>query len=82
MTTTHGTMPGIVAPVRIVSTVPARKARLRERAAKAGVHVHIYDDEDTGRTVFVVSRRALTRQLESIDAAEKWFDLVLGVEHG
>lgn len=74
--TTYGATPGLVAPVQ------KRLTTLRARAAKAGVHLHIFDDEDTGQTVYIVSRWALTRQLESLDAAEKWLDMVMGVKHG
>lgn len=59
-----------------------RVATLRARAAEAGVQLHVFDDEDTGKTFYLVSRWNMTRQLESIDAAEAWFDLVTGVKHG
>ena len=58
-----------------------RLATLRARAAMAGVQLHVYGDEDTGQTVYLVSRWALTRQLESLDAAEAWLTQVTGVKH-
>ena len=57
-----------------------RLASLRARAAMAGVRIHVYPDSDTGATVYVVSRWAQTRQLESLDAAERWLDMVCGVK--
>lgn len=59
-----------------------RLATLRASAAMAGVQLHVYYDEDTGQTVYLVSRWALTRQLESLDAAEAWLAQVTGVKHG
>ncbi len=53
--------------------------RLRAKAAKAGVQIHAFDDEDTGKTFFVVSRWNLTRQLDSLNSIEKWLDRVAGV---
>ncbi|MDZ4145691.1 MAG: hypothetical protein U1D29_14345 [Burkholderiales bacterium] len=56
-----------------------RLATLRARAAMAGVQLHVYDDEDTGQTVYLVSRWALTRDLASLDAVETWLTQVTGV---
>lgn len=56
-----------------------RIANIRARAGMANVQFHVFDDECTGQTVFMVSRWAMTRQLESLDAAEKWLNLVCGV---
>lgn len=61
---------------------PQRLARLRARAATANVQFHCFNDEDTGQTIFAVSRWAMVRQLESVEAAEKWLDMVLGVKNG
>ena len=56
-----------------------RLTSLRTKAAKAGVQIHAFDDEDTGKTFFVVSRWNLTRQLDSLNSIEKWLDRVAGV---
>jgi len=53
-------------------------ANIRARAALAGVQIHVFDDECTGKTIFVVSRWAMTRQLESLHALEEWLSMVLG----
>ena len=57
---------------------PQRLANIRARAALAGVQIHVFDDECTGKTIFVVSRWAMTRQLESLHALEEWLSMVLG----
>lgn len=77
MSTTNGKTPGIVTPERD----QIRLATLRAKSARAGVQLHVYDDEDTQKTVYIVSRWDLTRQLESLDAAEKWLDMVTGAKH-
>lgn len=64
--------------VREFTPVPARMAA---RAAKAGAQIHAFDDQD-GKTVYIVSRWGMSRQLDSIEAAESWLDMVLGVPHG
>lgn len=53
--------------------------RLRAKASEVGVQIYAFDDEDTGKTVFVVSRWNLTRQLDSLNSIEKWLDRVAGV---
>jgi hypothetical protein len=55
-----------------------RLATLRARAALAGVT--LYPTTENGKPVYIVSRWYLTRQLDSLDAAEKWLDLVTGVQ--
>jgi hypothetical protein len=57
-----------------------RLATLRARAALAGVTLY-QSTTDTGQPCYIVSRWALTRQLESLDAAEHWLDQVTGVKH-
>lgn len=51
---------------------------LRARAALAGVQLYEIDD-DHGKTVYIVSRWALTLQLDCLDDAEKWLDRVAPV---
>ena len=53
---------------------------LRARAAQAGVTLFVYADNDTGPTIFVMSRWSHIRQLESLTAAEAWLDMVLGAK--
>lgn len=67
----------------IAATSEDRKtlATLRARAALAGVTLYAIEN-DHGKTVYIVSKWALTRQLDSLDAAENWLDLVTGVKHG
>lgn len=51
------------------------------KAALAGITAHATED-DHGEPVVIVSRWAMTRQLESLEAADKWLDMVTGVKHG
>ena len=60
--------------------MPERLTNLRTRAALASVQLHVYDDHETGKTVYLVSRWNLTKQLDSIQDAEKWLDHVTGVK--
>jgi hypothetical protein len=57
---------------------PKRLSTLRARAALAGVQLHVFDDEDTLKVIFIVSRWAMTKQLESLDAVSDWLDRVIG----
>lgn len=54
-----------------------RLATATARAALAGVTLHATTD-DTDRRVYVVSRWALTRTLDGLDAVEQWLDQVTG----
>lgn len=54
-----------------------RLATLRARAALAGVVLHDIEG-DFGKTIYIVSRWALTRELDSLDAAEAWLKKVTG----
>lgn len=56
-----------------------RLSTLTARAALCGVTLHATTD-DTGRRVFIVSRWALTRQLDTLDDLEAWLDLVTGTK--
>lgn len=57
-----------------------RFTTLRARAALAGLVLYQSTD-DKGRTVYVVSRWALTKLLDTLDATEIWLDAVTGVRH-
>jgi len=52
-------------------------ATLQARAALAGVVLHRLED-DRGREVFVVSRWAMTRQLDSLQEVDAWLTRVTG----
>lgn len=54
-----------------------RLATATARAALAGVTLHATTD-DTDRRVFVVSRWALTRTLDTLDDVEHWLDTITG----
>lgn len=54
-------------------------ATLRARCALAGVMLHEIEN-DHGKTVFIVSRWALTRELPDLDAVAAWLDCVTGVQ--
>lgn len=56
-----------------------RLATATARAALAGITLRPIED-DGGRRVFIVSRWAFTRQLDSLDAVEAWLDLVCGAK--
>ncbi|MDO8262192.1 MAG: hypothetical protein Q7T21_03095 [Gallionella sp.] len=58
-----------------------RLATLRARAAMAGVVLHAIEG-DCGEMIYIFSRWSMTRQLESIESAERWLDGVTGVKHG
>lgn len=55
-----------------------RISTLRAKAALHGVVVNVIE-ADSGETLYIFNRWALCRQLDSIDAAERWLDAVLGV---
>lgn len=48
-----------------------RLANLKARAALTGVAL-VDSTDDRGRIVYVVSRGAMTKNLESLDAVEAW----------
>jgi len=52
-------------------------ATLRARAAMAGVTLHDIEN-DYGKTVFILSRWALTCELANLDAVEAWLVRVTG----
>lgn len=54
-----------------------RLANARARAALNGATLHRIED-DRGDPVFVVTRWAHTRQLQSIEAVEAWLDRLEG----
>jgi hypothetical protein len=54
-------------------------ATLQARCALAGVSLHRLEN-DHGKTVFIVSKWALTRELPDLDALSAWLDRVAGVQ--
>ena len=54
----------------------ARIANLRTRAALAKTVLHVIESD--GATIFIFSRWGMCRQVETIDAAERWLDGVTG----
>ena len=54
-----------------------RVSTLRARAALAGVVIHVIEG-DSGETLYIFSRWELCRQLDSIEAAERWLDAMTG----
>ena len=50
---------------------------LNARAARAGVTLHVIED-DHGKTAYIVSRWAMTRELRSVDELKMWLDFVTG----
>ena len=57
-----------------------RFATLRARAALAGVALY-QSTNDGGKTAYIASRWALTKELASLDAAEIWLNVVTGCKH-
>jgi hypothetical protein len=91
---THGHKPGHDAPIKRVAgalTLTAttysaietvaqqakRLSTLTARCAFAGVTLYPIEN-DHGKTVYIVSRWALTRELPDLDAVERWLDKVTG----
>lgn len=54
-------------------------ATLRARCALAGVMLHQIEN-DYGKTVYIVSRWALCRELPDLESAAAWLDCVTGVQ--
>ena len=54
-------------------------ATLQAHCALAEVTLHQLEN-DHGNTVFIVSRWALTRELQDLDAVASWLDRVTGVK--
>lgn len=61
----------------VAPTIDKREATARARAALAGVTMARIEN-DAGRMVYIVSRWAMTRELEDLDAVEAWLDRVAG----
>ena len=62
-----------------MSTIDKQFATLQARCALAEVSLHQLEN-DHGNTVFIVSRWALTRELQDLDAVASWLDRVTGVK--
>ena len=56
-------------------------ATLRASAALAGIAMNAIED-DYGSIVFIVSRWAMTRQIDTLEAVADWLDSVTGGRHG
>ena len=56
---------------------PKRFATLQARAALAGVTLHQLEG-DFGKQIYVATRWAMTKQLESLSEVEQWLDWVAG----
>lgn len=54
-------------------------ATLRARCALAGVVLHQIEN-DFGKTVYIVSRWALTRELSDLESVAAWLDCVTWVQ--
>ena len=55
-------------------------ATLRARCALAGVTLYPLEN-DHGKTVYIVSKWALTRELADLEAVATWLDKVTGVRN-
>ena len=62
-----------------MTTTDKQFATLQARCALAEVTLHQLEN-DHGNTVFIVSRWALTRELQDLDAVASWLDRVTGVK--
>jgi hypothetical protein len=54
-----------------------RITELRLKAVKADVQLHIFDDHDTDKSVFLVGRWFITRQIDSLLEAEQLIDKII-----
>ena len=62
-----------------MSTADKQFATLQARCALAEVALHQLEN-DHGQKVYVVSRWALTHELQDLDAVASWLDRVTGVK--
>ena len=62
------------------TTTDNRLATLRARVALAGVTLQAIEN-DHGETVHIVSRLAMTRELQHLDVVDAWVDRVMGGRH-
>jgi len=76
----QNTNAAIVPPAAKICDLQAKRlATLKARFALAGITLCAIEN-DHGETVYIVSRWALTRELESLDAVEAWLTQVTGVQ--
>lgn len=68
-------------PAQKIGNTQKQLATLRARCALAGVTLHQIEN-DHGKTVYIVSKWALTRELADLDAVSAWLEKVTGVRHG
>ena len=64
-----------------LGNVQKQLATLHARCALAGVVLHQIEN-DHGKTVYIVSKWALTSELADLDAVSAWLVKVTGVQHG
>ena len=62
----------------ILGNTQKRLATLRARCALAGVVLHQIEN-DHGKTVYIVSKWALTRELADLNGVSGWLEKVTGV---
>ena len=67
-----------VPPAQNLGNTQKRLATLRAQCALAGVVLHQIEN-DHGKTVYIVSKWALTRELADLDAVSAWLEKVTGV---
>ena len=65
-------------PAQKIGNVQKQLATLHARCALAGVTLHQIEN-DHGKTVYIVSKWALTRELADLDAVSAWLEKVTGV---
>ena len=70
----------ILATAETLGNTQKQLATVRAQCALAGVTLHPLEN-DHGKTVYIVSRWALTRELESLEAVSAWLARVVGVHH-
>lgn len=58
-----------------IGTDQKRLATVTARCALAGITLHRIED-DRGRETFIVTRWALTRELQTLDDVEQWLERV------
>ena len=66
--------------IETVAQQSKRLSTLTARCAFAGVTLYPIEN-DHGKTVYIVSRWALTRELPDLDAVERWLDKMTGEGH-
>ena len=76
--TLQNTSAAILSPAEKLINTQKQLATLRARCALAGVTLHALEN-DHGKTVYIVSRWALTRELADLESVAAWLKKVTGV---